>query len=84
MTNSNLTWTSNAKSLATALHAELSITHENWHKLKTNHSLRSSELISGALVQLIKGGNPSDVEELLEQAIKWLKKEIKDPGCPHH
>ncbi len=77
-------WSTKVIDLAIELHAELSLNNKNWHQLKSNHERRAAELIASALIQLIRGGKSSDVEVLLEQSILWLKREIKDPGCPNH
>ena len=34
------------------------------------------------LSQLVNDGEIIDIENLLLQAMKWLKGEINDPGCP--
>ncbi len=84
MENKKSIWPIKAKGLASELHSQLSLTNKNWHQLKGNSDRRAAELITGALVQLISEGKPSDVEELLEQAVRWVRREIKDPGCPNH
>ena len=76
-------WPLNTKSLIKELQNNLSITHQDWHIDKSNSKRRAAELISSALSQLINEGEVKDIEDLLNQSIKWLKKEIKDPGCPH-
>ena len=77
-------WSSQSISLAKELHSTLSIGNKDWHQLKGNADIRAAELLSGALVQLLNGGKISDVEEMASQSIKWMRREIKDPGCPHH
>ncbi len=77
-------WPQKAKPLAIELHNQLKITNQSWHQLKNNSNRRTAELLSGAMVQLLNNGKASDIEELILQSIKWLKKEIKDPGCPNH
>ncbi len=84
MTAKTSTWPVNSRRLAKELHAELSLSEQNWHQLKGNSERRAAELISGALTQLLEGGKHSDIEAMTCQAIKWLKKELKDPGCPKH
>ena len=73
-----------AKDSAISLHKEIAIKNEDWHKLKNNKKRRSAELISSALIKLILGGENKDIVEYLVQSIRWLKNEIKDPGCPDH
>tara|TARA_Y100001968_G_C19218444_1_gene648414 strand:- start:65 stop:340 length:276 start_codon:yes stop_codon:yes gene_type:complete len=77
-------WGKSTKKLLKELHKELSISDRNWHQDKGSPEKRAAELLINALTQLINNGNTSDVEALTSQAIKWLKLEIKDPGCPHH
>ncbi|WP_320674462.1 DUF6439 family protein [Prochlorococcus sp. MIT 1341] len=76
-------WSTKTKDLAKELHSELTLNHKNWHQLKSDSDCRAAELLSGALLQLLQQGKRSDVEALSIQAIKWLKGELKDPGCPH-
>tara|TARA_Y100001968_G_scaffold232902_1_gene215740 strand:- start:202 stop:459 length:258 start_codon:yes stop_codon:yes gene_type:complete len=73
-----------AKDSAISLHKEIAIKNEDWHKLKNNKKRRSAELISSALIKLIMNGETKDIVEELLQSIRWLKNEIKDPGCPDH
>ena len=84
MIKSRSDWSPESIELADKLHRELSIDHNNWHRLKGNHERRAAELISASLVQLINGGSYIEVEELNLQGLKWLKNEIKDPGCSRH
>jgi len=73
-----------ANELAKKLHAELSLNDKNWHQFKSNSTRRAAELFAGALVQLLEGGNKSDIEALANQGVSWMKGELKDPGCPRH
>ncbi len=75
-------WPKEAKVLAKELHEKLSLNDKNWHSLKGNHERRSAEMLTSAMLQLLQGGDYADVEELLNQAKKWLSGELKDPGCP--
>ncbi len=84
MAISNPKWPSNAKNLAIDLHSLLSLNNKNWHQLKDNSDRRAAELLAGAMVQLISEGTPSDIEELINQSMRWIKREIKAPGCPQH
>ena len=77
-------WPLKAKEAAIELHSQLKLDNNNWHQLKGDSERRAAELLSGAMIQLISGGNQSEVIELLNQSLKWVKKEIKDPGCPKH
>ena len=77
-------WPAEAAALAQELHEHLRLTDRNWHSLKTDADRRAAELLTGALLQLLKGGSNADACALTEQGLRWLKRELKDPGCPHH
>tara|TARA_Y100001968_G_C19172220_1_gene626213 strand:+ start:152 stop:406 length:255 start_codon:yes stop_codon:yes gene_type:complete len=77
-------WTNKTKELIKELHKEISLTSKNWHELKALPERRAAELLIGALAQLINDGKITDVEELICQSQKWIKKEVKDPGCPRN
>ena len=84
MIKKNALWTNQTKHLIGSLHTELILNNNNWHKFKSNKYRRSAELVASALAQIINGGKDKDIEELLEQSLKWIKGEAKDPGCPSH
>ena len=84
MLKRNSLWTRETKRLLQSLHAELILNNNNWHKLKTNKYRRSAELLISALSQIINNGKDKDIEDLIKQALKWIKEETKDPGCPSH
>ncbi len=84
MTKKNSLWSNQTKNLIGLLHTELTLNNNNWHKLKTNKYRRSAELIASALSQIINGGEDKDIEDLIEQSLKWIREEAKDPGCPSH
>tara|TARA_Y100001968_G_C19008766_1_gene549493 strand:+ start:322 stop:576 length:255 start_codon:yes stop_codon:yes gene_type:complete len=77
-------WPLKTKSLMKDLHKELVISNYDWHELKALPERRVAELLISALSQLINNGELTDVEDLINQALKWIKKEVKDPGCPNH
>ena len=77
-------WSEEAKLLTKELHNELSIDNYNWHKFRGNKHRRSAELIISAISQLINDGDDAEIEDLLNQAILWIKEEIKDTGCKSH
>ena len=83
MRSSPTSWPSEAGPLAQELHNCLRLTDRNWHQLKTDADRRAAELLAGALVQLLEGGANADTCALTEQGLRWLKRELKDPGCPH-
>ncbi len=75
-------WSEKAKRMAIELHSELKLNDKNWHEFKNDSEIRAAELLASAIVQLLHQGESSDIEELSKQAIRWLKREVKDPGCP--
>ena len=77
-------WTEKIQSLVKELHDELSLDNYNWHKYRGNKQRRSAELIISAISQLINDGGDEEIEDLLNQAILWIKEEIKDTGCKSH
>ena len=77
-------WTKKAKLLAKELHNEISLDNYNWHQFRGNRKRRSAELIISAISQLINDGDDEEIEDLLNQAILWIKEEIKDTGCKSH
>ena len=82
MKKSSSKWPKKVKEAAIGLHSQLKLDDKNWHLLKDDSERRSAELLSGAMVQLLSGGNHSEITELINQSLKWLKKEIKAPSCP--
>ena len=80
----NYRWSEKVKSLTKDLHNEISLDNYNWHKFRGNKQRRSAELIISAISQLINNGDENEIEELLKQAILWLKEDIKDTGCKSH
>ena len=83
MSTAESRWPEHAPELAKQLHGFLSLGDRDWHRFKTDANRRSAELMAAALSQLIQGGERHDVEELTEQALRWIRRELKDPGCPH-
>ncbi len=77
-------WSEKAKSLAKDLHNEISLDNYNWHQFRGNKKRRSAELIISAISQLINDGDEKEIEVLLNQAILWIKEEVKDQGCKGH
>ena len=84
MIKSHTEWSIKSKELAVELHSELRINEQDWHRKKVNPNFRAAELLSAAVVQLLNNGEISDIEDLADLAVQWLKGEIKDPGCPRH
>jgi len=77
-------WPEKIRLLVKELHEEISLSNYNWHKFRGNKQRRSAELIVSAISQLINNGDEAEIEDLLNQAILWLKEEIKDTGCKSH
>ncbi|WP_414583800.1 DUF6439 family protein [Scytonema sp. PCC 10023] len=69
--------------LAQALMERLSISPDDWHRLKSNRKVRASEQAAAALVYLVKD-EPQEALLRLEQASGWLDRSISAPPCPSH
>jgi len=69
--------------LAQALMERLSISPDDWHRLKSNRNARASEQAAAAMVFLVKN-EPQEAQARLEQAVGWLNKSISAPPCPTH
>ena len=80
----NHIWSKEVKLLTKELHNEISLNNYNWHQFRGNKQRRSAELIISAISQLINDGDEAEIEDLLNQAILWIKEEIKDTGCKSH
>ncbi len=77
-------WSEKAQLLVKELHDEISLDNYNWHKFRGSKQRRSGELIISAISQLMNDGDEIEIEALLNQAILWMKEEIKDTGCKGH
>ena len=77
-------WPEQAIEQVLTLHQNLSISDRDWHRLKSDPDRRGAELLAAALAQLIQNGRNDDVEALTQQALGWIRGELKDPGCPRH
>jgi len=69
--------------LAQALMERLTISPNDWHKLKSNRKARASEQAAAALVFLLKE-QPEEALPKLQQASGWLDRSISAPPCPTH
>jgi hypothetical protein len=69
--------------LAQALAERLTITPNDWHRLKANRKARAAEQAAIALVYLIKE-NSEEAIARLQQATGWLDRSISAPPCPTH
>ncbi len=83
MKNNNI-WPEKVQLLVRELHEEIRLSNYNWHKFRGNKQRRSAELIISAISQLINDGEDTEIEDLLSQAILWIKEDIKDTGCKSH
>lgn len=69
--------------LAQMLADRLAIAPSDWHRLKSNRKVRSSEQLSAALIFLLKD-QPEEALIRLQQAAGWLDRSISAPPCPTH
>ncbi len=69
--------------LAQALMERLTVTANDWHRLKSNRKARASEQAAAALVFLLKE-QPEEALQRLHQASGWLDRSISAPPCPSH
>lgn len=69
--------------LARALAERLAVPERDWHRLKSNRSVRAKEQLAAALVFLLKDC-PEEALPRLQYAIGWLDRSISAPPCPQH
>lgn len=69
--------------LAQALAERLTITPDQWHRLKSNRPARAKEQAAVALVFLLKD-QPEEALLRLQQASGWLDRSLSAPPCPTH
>lgn len=69
--------------LAQALMERLSISPQDWHRLKSNRNARASEQAAAALVYLVQN-QPQEAIVRLQQSVGWLDYSISAPPCPTH
>jgi hypothetical protein len=67
--------------LAQALMEKLSISAQDWHRLKSNPQARAGEQIAAAMVFLLKE-RPQEALVRLEVAAGWLNRSLTAPPCP--
>lgn len=79
----NLTQDLSTLELAQALAQRLTITPDQWHRLKSNRSARAKEQAIAALVFLLKD-QPEEALQRLQQASGWLDRSLTAPPCPTH
>jgi uncharacterized small protein (DUF1192 family) len=83
MTKTNVTSELSTLELAQALAERLTITPNEWHRLKSNRKARSSEQAAAALVFLLKE-QPEEALIRFQQASGWLDRTLSAPPCPSH
>jgi hypothetical protein len=69
--------------LAQVLLERLSISPEDWHKLKSNRKARASEQAAAAILFLLKDQSEEALPRF-QQAVGWLDRSISAPPCPTH
>jgi hypothetical protein len=69
--------------LAQALMERVSISPDDWHRLKSNRISRAREQVAAAMVFLLKE-QPQEASDRLAQAVSWLDHSISAPPCPTH
>lgn len=69
--------------LAQALMERVSISPDDWHRLKSNRISRAREQVAAAMVFLLKE-QPQEASDRLAQAVGWLDHSISAPPCPTH
>lgn len=74
-------WPEGSQQATEALARLLSIEGRQWHALKGHPKRRAAELLAAALVQLVNNG---EATPMVEQALGWLRGDVRDPGCPQH
>lgn len=86
-------WPAGSHDCALKLHQLLSITDRDWHDLKGQRPRRAAEQLAAALVQLLSGDRPTAPQatearqramDLIDNASRWLRAELSDPGCESH
>ncbi len=69
--------------LAQKLVEQLTLSPNNWHRLKSNRHARALEQAAVAIVYLLKD-QPQEALIRLQQAVGWLDRSISAPPCPSH
>lgn len=75
--------TADPRKLAQALAEQLTISSQDWHRLKSNRRARALEQTAAAMVFLLKE-QPEEALMRLQQAVGWLDRSISAPPCPTH
>jgi hypothetical protein len=83
LTKTNALSEFSALELAQALAERLTITPNDWHRLKSNRKARACEQAAAALVFLLKE-QPEEALIRFRQTSGWLDRSISAPPCPTH
>jgi hypothetical protein len=76
-------WSQDAQADARRLHEQLRLGDRDWHRWKADADRRAAEQLAAALAQLLQGQH-QEAEALADSALRWLRREQRDPGCPRH
>jgi len=87
-------WPEGSAGCGAQLHQLLTISDRQWHAFKGQPQRRAAEQLAAALVLLLDPANPPQAPvatqqrqasiALVENALAWLKGDLRDPGCPQH
>jgi hypothetical protein len=69
--------------LAQALAQQLTITPDDWHRLKSDRKAQAKQQIAAALVFLLKD-QPQEALDHINQGAGWLDRSISPLPCPGH
>lgn len=69
--------------LAQILAEKMTISSNDWHKLKNNRQAQARQQLASSLVFLLND-QPEEALERIKQAQGWLDKSIKPLPCPTH
>ena len=72
-----------ALDLAQALAQELTITPNQWHRLKGDRQAQAKQQLASALVFLLKD-QPQEALAHINQASGWLDRSVSPLPCPGH
>ncbi len=69
--------------LAQALAQKLTITPNDWHRLKSDRQAQAKQQMASALVFLLKD-QPQEALAHINQAAGWLDRSVSPLPCPGH
>ena len=69
--------------LAQILAEKMTISSNDWHKLKNNRQAQARQQLASSLVFLLND-QPEEALERIKQAQGWLDQSIKPLPCPTH